>query len=325
MTAAVLLAGYALVLAVVVPRVLLLGDWPARAPRLAITAWLAVTAAFLVTVLLTALSLAAPGVHVSSNLALLLQACWAALRASYSTTAGAALGGVGLTLGVGLLMRVGFCVIRSVRRASRHAGRYAAMLGLLGESAAAHGAVVVTHDVPAAFCLPGRCGTVVISSAAVAALTDAELAAVMAHEKAHQRGRHHLLLAVVDGIGQSFGRVPLLRDCQAQVRYLLELLADDAALGRTDRLTLAQALVSFAAAGATAPAGAMAVATGALPRMRRLLAPRAHLSACQRAVAVSGSTLVVAIPVLMVVLPALASSMILCPAHMPAAALACGR
>ena len=325
MTTSVLLAGYALLLAVAGPRFLLLGDWPARAPRLAITAWLAVTAAFLVTVLLTALSLATLGVHVSSNLALLLQACWAALRASYSTTAGAALGGTGSALGIGLLARVGFCILRSVSRASRHAGRYATMLGLLGQPDTAHGAVVVTHAVPAAFCLPGRSGPIVISSAAVAALTEAELAAVMAHETAHQRGHHHMLLAVVEGIAQSFGRVPLLRHCLTQVRHLLELLADDAALRGTDRLTLAQALVSFAAAGPTAPAGAMAVATGALPRMRRLLAPRAHVSASQQAIAWSGSALIVAVPVLMVVLPALASNMILCPTQMPVAALACVR
>jgi hypothetical protein len=324
MTGAALLAGYALVLAVIVPKILSLGDWPERAPRLAIAAWLAATAAFLVTVALTALSLAVPGVRVSSNLAL-LQACWSALRASYSTAGGAALGGTGLTLGLGLLAQVGFCVIRSVRRARRHAGHYSTMLGLLGQPDTALGAVVVTHEAPAAFCLPGRCGTVVISSAAVAALTDAELTSVLAHEKAHQRGHHHLLLALLEGLAQSFGRVPLLRDCLTQVRYLLELLADDAAVRCTDRLTLAQALVTFASAGNTAPASTLAVATGALPRMRRLLVPQAQLSTYRLAATWSATVLIVAVPALMVVLPALASNMILCPTQMPAASLACVR
>jgi hypothetical protein len=320
-----LLAAYALILAVIVPRILLLGSWPSRAPRLAIAVWLSATAAFLVTVLLTALSLAAPGLQVSSNLALLLQACWAALRASYSTTGGAALGGTGLTLGIGLLARVGLCVIRSVHRARRHADRYSTMLGLLGQPDAALGAVVVSHEFPAAFCLPGRFGTIVISSAAVAALTDAELAAVLAHEKAHQRGHHHLLLAVVEALAESFGRIPLLRECLAQLRYLLELLADDTAVRGIDRLTLAQALVSFASAGVSAPTGAMAAATGALPRIRRLLTPQGQLSAYQQAMTWSGSMLILAVPVVMAVLPALATNMILCPTQMPVAALACVR
>jgi hypothetical protein len=325
MTAAALLAGYALVLAVVVPKLLLHGGWQARAPRLAIAAWLSATALFFLTVLLTALNLTLPGVHVSTNLALLLQACWNALRAAYSTTGGAALGGAGLTLGLGVLLRVSFCVIRTVRRAHRDADRYTATLSLLGRPDETLGAVVLSHEVPAAFCLPGRCGTVVISSGALATLTGAELAAVLAHERAHQRGHHHLLIAVVGGLADSFGRVPLLRHCLVQVRHLLELLADDAAVRGTDRLTLAEALVSFATAGTAAPAGVLAAATGALPRMRRLLAPQAKLSARQRAAVLSISVLGVTVPVLMVLLPALASHMILCPTQMPSAELACIR
>jgi hypothetical protein len=97
----------------------------------------------------------------------MLQACWAALRASYTTAGGAALGGIGLTLGVGVLLRVSFCVIRAVRHTRREANVYASALGLLGQADPDLGAMVVAHEVPAAFCLPGRRGTVVISSGAL--------------------------------------------------------------------------------------------------------------------------------------------------------------
>jgi Zn-dependent protease with chaperone function len=326
MTGALLLAGYALLLAIGVPKLLVHGTWSSRAPRLAIAAWLSATVALFSTLMFTALSLAIPGVHVSTNLELMLQACWAALRASYATAVGAALGGIGLTLGVGVLLRVSFCVIRAVRHTHREANGYASALGLLGQMDADLGAMVVAHEVPAAFCLPGRRGTVVISSGALSTLTKPELAAVLAHERAHQQGHHHVLLAVVEGFAASFGRVPLLRHSAEQVRYLIELLADDAATRRGDRLTLAEALVSFAASGIVPSGGALAVASGALPRMRRLLAPRTQLSTTQRMAAVSVTVLLLATPLLMILLPALTSHMVLCPDRMPlSAALACLR
>ncbi len=53
-------------------------------------------------------------------------------------------------------------------------------------------AVVLDDPRPAAYCVPGRPGTIVLTSGALAVLDPAQLAAVLAHERAHLAGRHHL-------------------------------------------------------------------------------------------------------------------------------------
>ena len=52
-------------------------------------------------------------------------------------------------------------------------------------------------DAPAScvYCLPGRPNTIVISRPALTALTEAQMDAVLTHERAHLDGHHHLLLA----------------------------------------------------------------------------------------------------------------------------------
>ena len=52
------------------------------------------------------------------------------------------------------------------------------------------------YDEPTAHCLPEARQPIVLTSAAIEALDEAELAAVMAHERTHQRGRHHLLVLI---------------------------------------------------------------------------------------------------------------------------------
>src|SRR2546430_14723723 len=68
------------------------------------------------------------------------------------------------------------------------------------------GSILLDHDEAAAWCLPGAGGQVVLTTAAVHALDEAQLAAVLAHERAHQRGRHHLLVALAGSLAAAFPR-----------------------------------------------------------------------------------------------------------------------
>ena len=56
------------------------------------------------------------------------------------------------------------------------------------------GALVVDHPAAAAYCLPGLRSAIVISAGALDLLDADELAAVLAHERAHLRERHDLVL-----------------------------------------------------------------------------------------------------------------------------------
>lgn len=125
----------------------------------------------------------------------------------------------------------------------------------------------------AAYCVPGRRATVVLTAGALDNLAEPELDAVVAHEQAHLRGRHDLVLTWVTVLARAFPFVPLLRAAPGEVARLIEWRADDCAGRRHGRRTVARALTAMATGRpVTAPRGALS-ATGpeVVDRVRRLL------------------------------------------------------
>ena len=108
-----------------------------------------------------------------------------------------------------------------------------------------------------AFCIPGARPLLVLSSGMVAELDDDQLAAVVAHERAHLREHHHLLLLPFVAWEAALPVLPAAARAHAAVRTLVEMRADDVALasltGPGERRTLARAIV--AAAGGSGGAG----------------------------------------------------------------------
>src|SRR5262249_4994269 len=80
-----------------------------------------------------------------------------------------------------------------------------------------------------------------------------QLAAVLAHERAHLAWHHHRLVATARIAQQLLPFLPLMRETAAQVARLVEMHADDAATRTHDTRTLATALVLLAERGALAP------------------------------------------------------------------------
>jgi hypothetical protein len=128
---------------------------------------------------------------------------------------------------------------------------------------------------PEAFALAAKPARIVVSRGMLDCLDDGERAALLAHERAHLRGRHHLfralwrLAAAVN---------PLLRPLVGAGRFTLERWADeDAAASVGDRAVVARA-VARAALAATASRRSrpdlLAATGGAIPqRVESLLAP----------------------------------------------------
>ncbi|WP_329371031.1 M56 family metallopeptidase [Streptomyces sp. NBC_01483] len=132
---------------------------------------------------------------------------------------------------------------------------------------------VLDDDVPLAFALPGAPGRIVVSRGMLRRLSDAEREALLAHERAHLRGRHHVF--------QSVWRLtaalnPLLRPVAVAGNFVLERWADEEAAERVgDRTVVAHAVgrAALASAGVSRPA-ALAATGGVVPqRVRALLAP----------------------------------------------------
>lgn len=106
---------------------------------------------------------------------------------------------------------------------------------------------VLAETRPLAYCLPGlRQSRVVLSAGTLAMLTPAEITAVLAHERAHLRARHDVVLATFDAVHRAFPHA-IRSDLPAeQSRLLVELLADDVAVRAAGRAPLGRALVALA-------------------------------------------------------------------------------
>lgn len=160
---------------------------------------------------------------------------------------------------------------------------------------------VLEHDRPVAYCLPGVHGSrVVLSEGALGRLDEAQLAAVLAHERAHLRARHDLVLEAFSVLHRAFPRWVSSGRALGEVRWLVEALADAAAVRRTDRRALLEALVSLA--GSRTPEAALGVAEGGLAQRAALLGDRRE-HRLQSAILLATAVLVLALPTLLVVWP----------------------
>src|SRR5262249_2109148 len=92
----------------------------------------------------------------------------------------------------------------------------------------------------------------------LAALPPDELAAVLAHERAHAKGRHELVIQPFVAWQSALPFLAPAHRATAAVAELVEMLADDAAAEATSRLTVARAL---ARVGAGRPPGVPAAVT----------------------------------------------------------------
>ncbi|RBY91125.1 M56 family metallopeptidase [Blastococcus sp. TF02A-30] len=219
---------------------------------------------------------------------------------------------VAMTLAAVLALQLLGVLALSWWRTARTRRRHRDMLELVVQPAAAPDTRLLEHPAPVAFCIPGAQPLLVLSSGMVAELDDAELAAVVAHERAHLREHHHLLLLPFVAWEAALPVLPAAGRAHAAVRELVEMRADDVALevvdGPDPRRTLAQAIVAAVggAGGAEVPRGALAVTGGAVrARVVRLLEPPAPLPPAGRAAALVCAGLLLLLPTALLLLPAL--------------------
>jgi hypothetical protein len=257
--------------------------WVYRSPRLGLAAWYTVLAVVVVSTAVAAGSLVVMWPDARMTMCAWWGWCVQAMAGGHGA-AGRLFGGAAAAVLAVIALRAGRAAWRLRRTFADRRREHAAMLATLGRESSRLGATVVDCAVPVAYVLPGRrgrAGRVVVSSGAVAALAPAELAAVLAHERAHAGGRHQLLADGVRLLAAAFPAVQVVAQARRQVDRLVELRADDVAASRHARADLARALVAMAEAGqgrtagtAAVPAGAVAATGGdALERLRRLLDP----------------------------------------------------
>ena len=301
------LAVLAVLLAWPVPALLGRADWPRRDPLVALLCWQAIGLAGGLSIIgaLLVHGLAPWG---SS----LPEAWWNWLTRQEAAEPVRGDHWVAQTLAAVLACELLGVLLLSWFRTARTRRRHRALLELVVQPAdGLPDTRLLEHAAPVAFCIPGARPLLVLSSGMVAELDDDQLAAVVAHERAHLREHHHLLLLPFVAWEAALPVLPAAGRAHAAVRELVEMRADDVALtslaGPGARRTLARAIVAAAegAGGAGIPSGALAVsgsATGA--RVIRLLEPPRPLSAGARWTALVTAGLLLLLPTALLLLPA---------------------
>ncbi len=290
MIAAFVLACYATAIALAAPRA---ADrwWPGdRLPRLTVALLQFLACSFLIATITSCLSLAVTLIDLLARVHPAVDACADQLPINDETTVGPILGDLGLAGAIVLAARILYCLAATFGTAWLRRRSHSAMLRLCARADPDLGVLVLDHEAAACYCMPGRPGTIVVTSATLERLTADQLGAVLSHERAHLRGRHHLLVALAYAVRRVAPRVRLLTYAERETRRLVELIADDAASRSHGALTVAAALAAIGAGHV--PGVALGIGPGDGPptvaRVSRLIAPRRRLE--RRAVALSATS-----------------------------------
>jgi len=291
-------------------------SWPRRSPAAAIVLWQALGLVAGLAAVGTLVSLSLPGENIGVARSIMH------LGTVFPDTAlrsPAAFGTVGvlpamllvlrlacLAAGLALLASLCWVLIAASVAALQARRRQRVLLSLLAHGdPKVPGALVVDYPTAAAYCLPGlRSRIVVLSVGTLELLGRGELAAVLAHERAHLRERHDLVVLPFTALRRAFPRSATCVSAHSAVALLVEMLADDRARrGRPSR-ELVTALVRFGTAGTCpTPAGALAAGEGDMAaRVSRLLHPARPLpAAASVAICLAAALLVAATLALLVV------------------------
>ncbi len=287
-------------------------SWPRRSPAAAILLWQALGLGWGLAAVgaLIGFGATAPGAAVASGA---LDRLASIARAGGVPSAVDLLGAVRLVClaaGLGLLAILCWILVAASASVLRARQRQRELLSLLAHGdPKVPGALVVDHPAAAAYCLPGLRSAIVISAGTLDLLDADELAAVLAHERAHLRERHDLVLLPFLALLRAFRWAGIARQAYHAVGLLVEMHADDRALQHRPARELATALLRVGAAGGgVVPSGALAVASRAeecevAARVIRLLRPAPGLSNAAVGLIVSVSATIVIIPAALLVLP----------------------
>lgn len=152
---------------------------------------------------------------------------------------------ISLAVGMYLLSATILSTMRVISARRAHRRRLALISDLIdiGENRPGDVPVhVVDHPQAVAYGVPGMRPRVVLTRGTMETLEPTELQAVLAHEQAHARGRHDLVIQPFIAWASTLRFLPGPRAALASVTMLVEMLADDAAVRRCGTAPLASAL-----------------------------------------------------------------------------------
>ncbi|MCV7153073.1 M56 family metallopeptidase [Mycolicibacterium pyrenivorans] len=279
MNAVTFLLTYAVALSWLAPVVLTSPAAAARRPQLVVTGWLVAVGTALAAWIGAVVVLVVGAVHAvvtRSALTFCVETLGLTeafhLPSSVATVVVVAL----LVATTAVALHTGHRLVGSLLRTRRRNREHTDAVKIIGRPTDHRGVVAIGAEQPAAYCVSGGGSrAIVVTTAALRLLDPAGLSAVLSHERAHMRGRHHHIIATVNALSAALPRLPLMRTAAQSLPALLEMCADDAAAARHGREPLLRSLFLLST-GRSLPEGALAAAgTAVLDRMLRLAQPPA--------------------------------------------------
>jgi hypothetical protein len=296
-----------LVLSLLVPNALARARWPARVPQAAVVLWQCVTLASV---------LSAVGV-VLAGPEQVVRAIGSGQRSAVWVLAGT------LAVAALIVLRLLLSLIDVTRHSRARRARHRLLVDLL-DRAEQHGDLdlvvpagslrVLDGAIPFAYCLPGRSPRVVLSGGALQLLAPEQVSAVLAHEQAHLRARHDVVMEAFTALYRALPRSLRSRTSLDAVHLLLEMLADDAARRRFGAEPLRAALTAMGGAADALVASTRVEADGRdgeAERRRRLerLEQAPDMSALLTFVVYALALSVLVLPTVVLVVPWLAQAL----------------
>jgi Zn-dependent protease with chaperone function len=301
MTLAALLVLYSLTIGVLGPPVLGRLSRGGVAPRLALAAWGGAISAVLLAWVLATVLIVRAGLLADRDMQELMADCIHTVKLMVIGEHGpipqaAVLAVAALSvLAVGLLTgRLAMALGRTRIRTHRHC-RLARLMA--DPSPGPEGSVVLDAAERVVYCVVGKPPAIVITRGALDVLDDAQLAAVLAHERAHLSGRHHLAVAASRAVASALPWMLLFRNGATAIANLVEMRADDVATRRHPGSTLVAALLALSDIGPLPRSVLAANGVGVVDRVERLLNPRDPVRAAPLRLALVALTLAVLVPV----------------------------
>ncbi|GAA4425985.1 hypothetical protein GCM10023169_24340 [Georgenia halophila] len=232
---ALALTALAVVLSLAAPVLLDRARWLEQVPQAAVVVWQSVA---------LAAALSAIGAALAAPEEALRALHGGELRFGPALFVGA---GLALLLAGVIVVRLAVVTVRLALDTRRRRRRHIEMLDLLhGERRERSELDVLAAHLPLAYCIPAKPGRVVVTDATLDLLTPAEVDAVVAHELAHLRARHDLVIEAFTALHVAFPQLVRSRLALESVNRLLEMLADDIARRSVGAAPLRSALAKLA-------------------------------------------------------------------------------
>jgi Zn-dependent protease with chaperone function/uncharacterized membrane protein len=265
---------YSMAMLVAAPPLLRAMTCSGNAPRLGVVTWLSAIGTLVASWVATSVMVIVEVISRWTHPRTVAASCLASLQRTMSGDAGIAPQITLLAIAAAVTVTAAIIGVRlatAVLGMRARAHEHARAVRLVGHRTGEADVVMVEAPKAAAYCVAGRPPAIVVTSAARAALDDRQLAAVLAHERAHLDGRHAMIVSALRALAAVFPRVSLITEGAQQVSRLLEMCADDVAVRRHSGQSLLSGLITLCTA---APAEALAAADLAvLARAERLARP----------------------------------------------------